>query len=291
MSSRGPLVSIIMPAYNAEKYILESIDSVIAQTYKSWELIVVDDGSVDSTSVVVRNFKDRRVKLIEQINSGVSKARNSGIENAKGEYITFLDSDDLWEKYKLEVQVSYMLNNPSVILSYTDYVSFINDGERVKNKQLYPFKIKSLKDRILVFNFIATLTVMVKSKILKDVGGFDIDLFGPEDWDLWIKISKMGGIGHIEKKLSLYREHEGGISKNKKRQLEEEYKILLRHVLAQDNEKLRKYALWFHNLKLSSYYFSKQKIKSFIGSYIAMIRVLPFKVENITYPLKRLFKL
>jgi glycosyltransferase involved in cell wall biosynthesis len=291
MQTNTPLVSIIMPTYNAEKFISKSIQSVLNQTYQNWELIVVNDGSKDNTSKVVESFDDKRILLIKQKNSGVSKARNIGIKNAKGAYIAFLDSDDLWLKKKLEIQVNYMLNHPNIVLSYTYYNSFVGDDTVVKNKQLYPFKINNLNERLLVFNFIATLTVMVKSDVLKDIGGFDTQLFGPEDWDLWIKVSQKGNIGYINQNLALYREHDGGISKSKARQLEEEYKVLLRHVLKSENQRLIKYAMWFYNLKLTNFYFSQGDIKSFLSFYMQMIRLLPFKVENITYPLKKLLKI
>ncbi|MEI8631915.1 glycosyltransferase family A protein [Vibrio sp. PP-XX7] len=114
------------------------------QTYQSWELIVVNDGSKDDTSSVVKSFDDERIRLIEQENGGVSKARNTGIEHSEGEYIAFLDSDDIWLERKLEAQVEFMLNNFNIVLSYMDYSSFIGDDIVVKNKQLHPFKIKKI---------------------------------------------------------------------------------------------------------------------------------------------------
>jgi len=290
-NNNNPLVSIIMPAYNAEKFISKSIESVLQQTYQNWELLVVNDGSKDNTSSVVSSFHDARIKLIEQVNGGVSKARNTGITNSTGEFIAFLDSDDLWLKDKLEIQVKYLMKNQNIVLSYGDYLSFIEDRKIIENKQLYPFKIKDLKKRLLVFNFIATLTVMVKSDVLKATGGFDTELFGPEDWDLWIKISQKGSIGYIKENLAMYREHEGGISKNKKRQLNEEYKVINRHILQSNNEILKKYALWFYNLKLANFYFSQKKLKKFFNTYFKMIRLIPFKLENFSYPLKRIFKI
>jgi len=291
MNNNTPFVSIIMPAYNAENFISKSIQSILSQSYQHWELIVINDGSKDNTSSVVKNFDNKRIILLEQENGGVSKARNRGIQNAKGDYIAFLDSDDLWLENKLEIQVKYMLDNPNVVLSYMDYSSFIGDDVVVKNKQLYPFVINNLNERLLVFNFIATLTVMVKSNILKEIGGFDIQLFGPEDWDLWIKVSQKGEIGYANENLALYREHNAGISKNKKRQLEEEYKVLKRYILQGENQKLKKYALWFYNLKLANFYFSQRDLKSFSDSYLKMIKLIPLKIENFTYPLKRLLRI
>jgi len=108
MHSDLPIVSIIIPAYNAEKYIAESIRSILAQSYENWELIVVNDGSIDSTTKVVASFDDSRIWIVEQKNSGVSAARNTGIDLAKGKYITFLDADDTIPNYSIEDRVMYL---------------------------------------------------------------------------------------------------------------------------------------------------------------------------------------
>ncbi len=104
----NPIVSVITPAYNAEKYIKETIESVLGQTYKNWELIVVNDGSTDSTEEIIKSFDDPRIMLFSQKNSGVSSARNRGIELAKGKYITFLDADDAIPNYSIQERVDYL---------------------------------------------------------------------------------------------------------------------------------------------------------------------------------------
>ena len=116
MNEHQPLVSIITPAYNAEKYIKETIESVLGQTYKNWELIVVNDGSTDDTEEIIRSFDDPRVVLLSQKNSGVSSARNLGIQSSKGEYITFLDADDVLPPESLSVRVQYLESHPDVDL-------------------------------------------------------------------------------------------------------------------------------------------------------------------------------
>ena len=283
------LVSIIMPAFNAGKYIKKSIDSVLLQSYTNWELIIINDGSTDNTIYIVEQYNDSRIKILNQTNQGVAQARNTGIFNSKGYYIAFLDSDDVWLENKLEVQIKFMVNNPNFILSYTDYYSFVNNEKIINNKQLLPFKIEKIEDKLLVFNFIPTLTVMVISPILKKLKGFDINLFGPEDWELWIRISDLGDFYFIDQKLAMYREHVGGISKNKFNQLLNEYKVLKLHVLQSGNVELIKCALWFHYLKFSNYYFSQKKIILSFKFYFKMIFLFPFKTENYTYPLKRFF--
>lgn len=283
-----PLVSIIMPAYNAQDYIKQSIQSVVKQTYNNWELLIINDGSTDNTVSIVESFKDTRIVLFSQENSGVSRARNYGISKAKGDYIAFLDSDDLWKNNKLNVQVSYMKKHPDIVLSYTDYDSFKLQNEIIKNKQLYPFQIENQHDRLLVFNYIATLTVMLKKEIFQKVDGFDISLFGPEDWDLWIRIAKIGKIAFINQKLALYREHESGISKNRKRQLEQEYKVLRRYALQSTNKKLQKYALWFYYLKYINYLFSQKNYLKSLFLYMKLFWLMPLKKENYTYLIQKI---
>ncbi len=110
------LVSIVVPAYNAEKYIAEAIESVISQTYNNWELIIINDGSTDKTEEIIRDFEDNRITIFYQKNSGVCSARNRGIAFAKGEYITFLDADDILPQKSLELRVKFLQNNPKIDL-------------------------------------------------------------------------------------------------------------------------------------------------------------------------------
>ena len=121
MKMNENLVSIIMPAYNAEKYIVKSINSIIRQSYKSWELIVVDDCSTDGTVNVISDFKDERIRLLNnERNSGAAISRNRALREAKGKWIAFLDSDDIWHPKKLERQLKFMFKN-GYAFTFTDY--------------------------------------------------------------------------------------------------------------------------------------------------------------------------
>ena len=124
LKDKAPLVSIIMPAFNAAYFIQESIQSVLAQSFSDFELIVINDGSTDDTSALVQNVKDPRIILIEQENAGVAAARNNGIEVSRGKFIAFLDSDDLWSKTKIEKQVNLLTSNPEIGLTYSDIFCF-----------------------------------------------------------------------------------------------------------------------------------------------------------------------
>lgn len=235
---QAPLVSIIMPAYNAAKFIEESIYSALSQSYSNFELIIVNDGSTDDTSAKVRAIEDYRIKLIEQSNAGVSTARNAGIKIARGEFIAFLDSDDLWMDIKLEKQVKVFLSYDDVGLVFSETYCF---SDKLSNSYYLPYReptgIADVYQRLLTHDFIPTLTVMLRKKVLDIVSpsGFDCDLFGTEDWDLWIKLAKNSTVYHIEEVLAYYRIHGAGISKNFDRHHNEELKVLRKHVLGNDS--------------------------------------------------------
>ena len=159
-----PLVSVIMPAYNAEKYISESIDSVLAQSYQNWELLITDDRSSDNTQRIVEDYciNDKRIKLfINKENGGAGVARNNSIKEANGRFIAFLDSDDQWLPEKLNKQITFMLKN-NYAFTFTAY-------QKIKGKQLLSKVIPPLYttyNRLLGSNVIGCLTVVYDINIL-----------------------------------------------------------------------------------------------------------------------------
>jgi len=206
------LVSIIMPLYNCEKFITETIESVISQTYSHWELIVVDDKSIDNSPTIVENFlhKDSRIKLISlDKNSGPTNARNRAIEEAKGRYIAFLDSDDIWLPNKLQYQLAF-LNDNNLVLTYSTYETIDEKSEYINTRHCVP--LITYKD-MLKTNQIGNLT-----------GIYDVDYFGKvylentghEDYILWLKLLKeipyTKGITQV---LAQYRIVGDSISANK----------------------------------------------------------------------------
>ncbi len=216
------LVSIIMPAYNSASTISESIQSVLDQTFKSWELLIIDDQSIDNTIEIVKDFisKDKRINLLALTNNGgLSNARNSGIKIAKGKFLAFLDADDLWSAKKLEAQIELHLQNPNCRISHTNY-DFVIEGKifsRNRSRLFDKFFVKSgkLYPQILYKNNIAILSVMVDRKLIETCKGFDTGLWALEDQDLWIKIAKHNcEFGYLEEKLCYYRINPHGMSNN-----------------------------------------------------------------------------
>ena len=184
------LISVIMPAYNSEKYILKAIHSVMNQTYSDWELIVIDDGSVDSTVDIVREISanEPRIQLyINQSNMGVSKTRNRGFDLAQGKYIALLDSDDIWHTDKLEKQLA-LLKEKKADVVYSSYCMVSEDIPDKQKKYIVPVQI-SYSD-MLCENFVGCSTVLMRSEIAK-MYCFDSAFFH-EDYVLWLNLLKNG---------------------------------------------------------------------------------------------------
>jgi len=209
------LVSIIMPAYNAEKYIADSIRSVLAQTYSNWELIVVDDGSTDDTAAVVQEFagRDPRIKYVFQENGLMGKARNTGIANARGPLIAFLDSDDLWVETKLEMQLRAMIeNNAEVVFSKAWIVTDKDIAAQTETmlSTVGLFSGPDFFDSLLRQNQLPVLTVLLKKSALDRVGPFEeAKLYQRcEDYDLWLRLAKAGFVFYgMPDVLARYRRH------------------------------------------------------------------------------------
>ena len=205
------LVSIIMPAYNSSKFISESIQSVIDQTYQNWELIIVDDCSTDDTFKVVSKFKDVRIKYIYLTSNSGSPAlpRNTAIDVSKGKYLAFLDSDDLWLSSKLMIQVEFMIKH-NIYFSCSAYE--IMDE---KNNGLSAFTppLKVNYKNLLSNNSIGCLTAMLDRNLL---AGMRFPLYGHEDYALWLKlIKKAGYVYGIPTCLAKYRKVFGSVSSDR----------------------------------------------------------------------------
>lgn len=216
------LVSIITPAYNCEKYLSKTIDSVLAQTYSNWELIIVNDKSIDDTEKIVREYigKDNRIKLINlNENSGAAVARNTALENSKGRFIAFLDSDDMWKKDKLKIQLNFMLKN-NYGFSFTNY-EYIKDQNNAKEKV---FEVPSTLNysQALKNTVIGCLTVVIDKY---SVGDFRMPLVRRGQDNLtWLMLLKKGHIAYgLNENLAEYRRVNGSLSNNKIKALKRQW--------------------------------------------------------------------
>jgi glycosyltransferase involved in cell wall biosynthesis len=197
-------VSIIIPTFNRLSMLKEAVESVLAQDFEDFELIVVDDGSTDGTDDEIRRYGGRVKLLQHKENRGVSAARNSGILHAKGKYIGFLDSDDLWVKGKLKIQVAFLDDNPQYPLCYTDEI-WIRKGKRV-NPMLKHAKYSGwILEKCLPLCIISPSSAMMRKTLFSRVGLFDEALPVCEDYDFWLRVSGRFPIFFIDRKLIIKR--------------------------------------------------------------------------------------
>ena len=212
MKDKTKLVSVITPMHNAEKYILETIQSVQSQTYENWEMIIVDNCSTDRSRDIVNDFekKDARIKLIElEFNfGGPARPRNIGIDNAKGEYIAFLDADDLWMKDKLKYQINLMIKKQYNFTS-TNTISINEISENIKSsiflKLLNKMKRKSNICDLIKYSFIATSSVIVRKDKVR-LFSENKEMISVEDFVCWLELMQNNvKFNYIDRPLIKYR--------------------------------------------------------------------------------------
>jgi len=207
------LVSVIIPTYNRKHVIMHAIQSVMNQTFKDFEIIVVDDGSTDETKAYLESLY-LPITIISKENGGVSSARNEGIKKAQGKYIAFLDSDDSWLSEKLKAQIEYLESNPSISLVYTDEYIEVN-GELLPKTRFQRADVgDDIKNNFLLSGFVQrtpihTSAVMVKKSVLDEVGCFNQTLKIHEDSELWNRISMKYKFGYIDVPLAIFRYKDG----------------------------------------------------------------------------------
>jgi len=205
-----PKVSVVIPTYNRAHFIGTAIESVLAQTFADFELIVVDDGSTDETSQIVSGFlHDPRIIYIRQDNRGRSHARNRALGLARGSYIAFLDSDDSYLPEKLARQVAFLDTRPDIDMLYTSAICVDDTGKPLENQ---PYQAHAEGDIYQLIAFFQPLTitlptVMVRREVMDRVGGFDVDMERFEDTDLWRRIAKSHRVGAMTEVTCLLTTH------------------------------------------------------------------------------------
>ncbi|MBJ6723684.1 glycosyltransferase [Geomesophilobacter sediminis] len=189
MAEAFPLVSVVIPCYNSARFIAQAVESVLGQKYPNLELIVVDDGSTDDTERVLEAYRGR-LTYLRQPNAGPAAARNRGIAQARGEYVAFLDADDLWLPEKTAQQVARIHGEQAIGLVYGRFANFSNESGELLSVLPEVTPSGALFDQILQKSFIALPSVLVRREVLAEVGGFDEELLTAEDTNLWLKIAR-----------------------------------------------------------------------------------------------------
>lgn len=221
MASKNPFVSVVMPVYNSERYIAEAIESILNQTYKNFEFIIIEDGSTDRSVEIIKRYakKDKRIRLIRnKENLRICKTLNKGIKLSKGEYIARMDSDDISYPLRLEKQVKFMEENKevSVLGGWIKIIDIINGEEYVRR---YSGKDSQLKKDIFFFSPFAHPVVMIRKDSLR-VLKYDSDYPNSQDLDLWFKLGERGKFSNIQEVLLDYRIHEKSATGSKQRRME-----------------------------------------------------------------------
>jgi glycosyltransferase involved in cell wall biosynthesis len=201
--SNSPLVSVILPVYNRAWCIRQAVDSVLAQIYGSRELIVVDDGSTDGTGRLLQEYGGQ-VSVIRQPNRGVSAARNRGVSAASGDFVAFLDSDDLWLPEKLARQTAFFQDHPETRICQTEEI-WIRNGVRVNPRLRHRKPSGDIFERSLELCLVSPSAVMIERRLLEQMGGFDESLPAAEDYDLWLRIGAKHPVFLIEEPLVVKR--------------------------------------------------------------------------------------
>ncbi len=228
----APLVSVIVPAYNAESTILETIASVQQQTFTDFELIVIDDGSSDRTLELLHSVTDPRLLIFSYENGGVCVARNRGISHAIGEFIAFLDADDLWTPDKLSAQLAALQQHPEAGVAYSWTYFMDEKGESLSPSEPIIFA-GNVYAQLLVNNFLASgSNPLIRSEAIKSIGGFDAAFPHCADWDYWLRLAANWSFIVVSKHQILYRQSGAmsskidGIEKQQMMMIEKVYKAV-----------------------------------------------------------------
>lgn len=237
-----PTVSVIIPAYNAEKYIAEAIESVLAQTYPEVECIVVDDGSTDRTGEIVRSYGSR-VQYISQDNAERSTARNNGILHAKGDYISFLDADDYQAPEKIRDQVDLLEVHPEYDAVYSKVMYFRDNGSRsfYSIRRISP--IGDIVKELILSNFITIHSPLFRKSAVNRIGGFDPAISRYEDWDFLLRLAFTGSrFAFIDKFHAFCRTHPENTVKDKVRMFDAKQKVAVK-IVGQFSSELRAHGI------------------------------------------------
>lgn len=287
-------ISVIIPTYNCSSYVCEAIDSVLSQTYQPLEIIVVDDGSTDNTKESLKSYiENRKIKYFYQENKGPSSARNKGIREAHGEYISFLDADDVWFSFKLELQIQHQLNNPNIFALSTTMLHYDEKNNLFSYSRDIQFKSYFFED-MLIRNYMGSFnTAFIRADVLRKIGGFREDLLISEDHELWLRLAKMGELHKIVFPTVMYRIRTDGLSAGNRDNTTEKNFIFIKELF---RKQYPDYKNLYLGKSLSLNYFHSSIDQSELENHIKAMKYLLFSIiyhpfrfpEKTSYRLLRL---
>ena len=226
-----PQVSIIIPAYQHGPYIVEAVESVMAQTFQDFEVIVINDGCTDNTEEVLRPFVEKKlIRYFHQKNQGISATRNRGLSLALGEFVAFLDDDDVWPPDKLEWQLDVLRNSDALVVGGLSSVF----GRKSDRKAIVETTGYSTIDTAKLFGgnpFGSPGQTLIRKSVLEAIGGFDPTIWGADDHDVWIRLSRMGEIRRYDRISLMYRVHDSNTSRDSERMFENAEKVIRKNLV------------------------------------------------------------
>ena len=282
-----PRVSVIVPAYNAAAYLPYAIDSVTAQTYPDWEIVIVDDGSTDTTRAVVESYRPRlhgKLQYIHQPNRGVSAARNAGMRAARGEFIALLDADDVWLPNRLERAIAVLDADPDTGLVHARVARIDILGSVTGQLKVAP---KYLSGRIAHHIYtrhahIICTTATFRRSILDTAGWFDEAMLTTEDRDLWFRIALRDKVAYIDEVLAYYRVSPSSTTSNLDRLLKGQLYFIAKHRKSGAATRLEQLqALGNSYRELGDSLFRRGALTDSIGSYLRAVSYYPLSVPNV----------
>ena len=275
------MISIVIPTYNRAHLVPRALSSVLAQSFVDWELILVDDGSEDNTEEVVQEFLgDSRIKYLRKENSGSADSRNVGVNHSTGEFLAFLDSDDVWEPNKLEVNVRYINSNPEGICFYSGFRTIDSKSGKQIRKSVPPEGERDLREQLKTSNPIhAFSTAVFPKEVFLQAGGFDIEFKARQDVDLFYRISKISSFVAIPEVLAtVYNNQADRISANVSNRFSGFDLFLKRHG---------------HDMSFAQRSFLAKRIVVLAyknGSYKTLIKRLPLSIFSFVNPFSEIPK-
>jgi len=218
--TKTPLVSVVMPVFNAENYLAISVKSVLNQTFQKFEFIIIDDGSKDESLKIARKFaqNDRRVKVIaRRVHTGICQSLNAGLRVARGKYLARMDADDFSYPKRLELQYNFLEKHPQAVIC-GGTIAVCNQNLKVLNTRKYPIQDKEIRQKILRLNPFAHPTIMVRKTALLKAGGYNPKYCPAEDYELYLRLGQFGQFANLNSRLLKLRVHSDSISAGKIRQ-------------------------------------------------------------------------
>ncbi len=213
-----PIISVIIPTFNSEKTIRETVESVLNQNLNDFELIIINDGSEDSTLAIISEIKDHRIQVFSYPHTNANISRNHGLHHSVGDYVSFLDADDIWTPDKLELQLQALQENQDAIVAYS-WTDYIDENSRFLLSGTHIIENGNVYAKLLVINFLESgSNPLIRREALIKLGGFDESLTAAQDWDMWLRLAHDYPFVAVPKVQILYRKSGNSLSSNLARQ-------------------------------------------------------------------------